>query len=49
LGKTAAIDVNVSFLFGLAVTLKASFKSILEVIMKNSYAYVWIGVAVLGA
>jgi hypothetical protein len=47
LAKTAAFDVDVSFLFGLEVTLKASFlNDVLEATMKDSLACVWFGVGV---
>jgi hypothetical protein len=52
LGKTAAIEVDASFLFGLEVTIKASFNYVVEVIMNNSLVFsscVWFGVAFLRA
>ncbi len=36
LGKTAALDVSVRFLFGLEVVLSGSLNSETEVIMKRS-------------
>jgi hypothetical protein len=52
LGKTAALDVSVRFLFGLEVVLSGSLNSVTEVIMSNSlviHSCVWFGVAFLRA
>jgi hypothetical protein len=52
LGETATIDANVSFSFGLEVTIEASFNYVVEVIMNNSlvlHSCVWFGVWFLRA
>jgi hypothetical protein len=52
LGKTAALDVSVRFLFGLEVVLSGSLNSVTEVIINNSLiiqSCVWFGVALLRA
>jgi hypothetical protein len=52
LEATAGIEINVSILFGLEVSVEAMFSLFAEVLMKNSFVYlscVWCGVAFLRA